>query len=86
MGALATASGAAAVTYSVLNIAGAGDEIASASTVYGGTFSLFKHTLPKYGINTTFVNPDDPENFRKAITGKTKAVYIESLGNPGIHH
>jgi O-acetylhomoserine (thiol)-lyase len=84
-GALATASGAAAVTYSVLNIAGAGDEIVSASTVYGGTFSLFQHTLPKYGIKTTFVNPDDPENFRKAITDKTKAVYIESLGNPGIN-
>lgn len=85
VGALATASGAAAVTYSVLNIAGAGDEIVSASTVYGGTFSLFQHTLPKYGIKTNFVNPDDPENFRKAITDKTKAVYIESLGNPGIN-
>ncbi len=85
VGALATASGAAAVTYSVLNIAGAGDEIVSASTVYGGTFSLFQHTLPRYGIKTVFVDPDDPENFRKAINEKTKAVYIESLGNPGIN-
>jgi O-acetylhomoserine (thiol)-lyase len=85
VGALATASGAAAVTYAVLNIAGAGDEIVSAVTVYGGTFSLFQHTLPKYGIKTTFVDPDDPENFRKAINENTKAVYIESLGNPGIN-
>lgn len=85
VGALATASGAAAVTYSILNIAGVGDEIVSAVTVYGGTFSLFQHTLPKYGIKTVFVNPDDPENFRKEINEKTKAVYIESLGNPGIN-
>jgi len=85
VGALATASGAAAVTYSILNIAGAGDEIVSASTVYGGTFSLFQHTLPRYGIKTVFVDPDDPEKFREAINEKTKAVYIESLGNPGIN-
>jgi O-acetylhomoserine (thiol)-lyase len=85
VGALATASGAAAVTYSILNIAGTGDEIVSASTVYGGTFSLLQHTLPKYGIKTVFVDPDDPENFREAINEKTKAVYIESLGNPGIN-
>ena len=83
--ALATASGAAAITYSILNIAGAGDEIVSASTLYGGTYNLFASTLPKYGINTVFVNPDDPENFRKAITEKTKALYIETLGNPGIN-
>lgn len=83
--ALAVASGSAAITYSVLNIAGAGDEIVAASTLYGGTYNLFNHTLPKYGINTTFVNPDDPENFRKAINDKTKAVFIETLGNPGIN-
>ncbi len=83
--ALATASGMAAVTYAVLNIAEAGDEIVSSSTVYGGTFTLFQNTLPKYGIKTTFVDADDPENFRKAINGKTKAVYVESLGNPGIN-
>ncbi len=83
--ALAVASGSAAITYSILNIAGAGDEIVSASTIYGGTYNLFNHTLPKYGITTTFVNPDDPENFRKAITDKTKAVFVETIGNPGIN-
>ncbi|SDM79744.1 O-acetylhomoserine aminocarboxypropyltransferase/cysteine synthase family protein [Acetanaerobacterium elongatum] len=82
---LATASGAAAVTYAIQNIAGVGDEIVSASTLYGGTYHLFADTLPKFGIKTTFVNPDDPENFRKAITEKTKALYIETLGNPGIN-
>lgn len=83
--ALATASGAAAITYSILNIAGAGDHIVSASTLYGGTYNLFAVTLPKYGITTTFVDPDEPENFRKAITENTKAIYIETLGNPGIN-
>ena len=82
---LATASGAAAVTYAIQNIASVGDEIVSASTLYGGTYHLFADTLPKFGIKTTFVNPDDPENFRKAITEKTKALYIETLGNPGIN-
>ncbi|MDR3551871.1 MAG: PLP-dependent transferase, partial [Clostridia bacterium] len=60
---LATASGAAAVTYSILNIAGEGDEIVSAGTLYGGTYNLFATTLSKFGIKTTFVDPDDPENF-----------------------
>lgn len=83
--ALAVASGSAAITYSILNIAGASDEIVAASTLYGGTYNLFKYTLPRLGINTTFVNPDDPENFRNAITDKTKALYIESIGNPGIN-
>lgn len=83
VGALAVASGSAAITYSILNIAGTGDEIVSASTLYGGTYNLFSATLPRLGINTTFVNPDDPENFRKVITSKTKALYIESIGNPG---
>lgn len=82
---LATASGAAAITYSILNIAGAGDHIVSASTLYGGTYNLFAVTLPKYGITTTFVDPDEPENFRKAIAENTKAIYIETLGNPGIN-
>ncbi|HYH05294.1 MAG TPA: homocysteine synthase [Bacillota bacterium] len=85
VGALAVASGSAAVTYAILNIAGAGDEIVSASTLYGGTYNLFAHTLPKLGITTHFVDPDDPENFRKAITAQTKALYIESIGNPGIN-
>jgi len=85
VGALAVASGSAAVTYAILNIAGAGDEIVSASTLYGGTYNLFSVTLPKLGIKTVFVDPDQPENFRKAINEKTKAVYIESIGNPGIN-
>ena len=84
-GALAVASGSAAVTYSILNIAGAGDEIVSASTLYGGTYNLFSITLPKLGLRTVFVDPDDPENFRRAITDKTKALYIETIGNPGIN-
>jgi O-acetylhomoserine (thiol)-lyase len=83
--ALAVASGSAAITYAILNIANAGDEIVSASTLYGGTYNLFKYTLPKLGINTVFVDPDDPENFRKAINSKTKALYIETIGNPGIN-
>lgn len=84
-GALAVASGSAAVTYAILNIAGAGDEIVSASTLYGGTYNLFAITLPKLGVKTIFVDPDDPANFRKAINAKTKALYIETIGNPGIN-
>jgi len=85
VGALAVASGSAAITYAILNIAGAGDEIVSASTLYGGTYNLFSTTLPKLGIKTIFVDPDDPENFQKAITEKTKALYIEVIGNPRIN-
>lgn len=85
VGALATASGSAAITYSILNIAGVGDEIVAASTLYGGTYNLFSTTLPRLGINTTFVDPDEPENFEKAINENTKALYIESIGNPGIN-
>ena len=84
-GALAVASGSAAVTYAILNIAGAGDEIVSASTLYGGTYNLFSATLPRLGIKTVFVDPDNLENFRSAINEKTKAVYIETIGNPGIN-
>lgn len=85
VGALATASGSAAITYSILNIAGTGDEIVAAATLYGGTFNLFSTTLPRLGITTTFVNPDRVENFEAAITEKTKAIFIESIGNPGIN-
>jgi len=85
VGALAVASGMAAITYAVLNITSAGDEIVSAGTLYGGTYNLFAATLPRYGINSTFVNPDDPQNFKNAITPKTKALYIETIGNPGIN-
>jgi O-acetylhomoserine (thiol)-lyase len=85
VGALAVASGSAAITYAILNITGAGDEIVSASTLYGGTFNLFSFTLPRLGIKTVFVDPDDPENFRKAINENTKALYFETIGNPGIN-
>jgi len=85
IGALAVASGSAAITYAILNIAGAGDEIVAASTLYGGTYNLFAVTLPKLGITTHFVDPDEPENFSGAINPKTKAVYLESIGNPGIN-
>lgn len=85
VGALAVASGSAAITYAILNIADAGDEIVAASTLYGGTYNLFANTLPRFGITTHFVDPDDPENFRAAITEKTKAIFIESLGNPSIN-
>ncbi|MFB6363003.1 homocysteine synthase [Paenibacillus elgii] len=80
--ALATASGQAAITYSILNIAGAGDEIVSSSSLYGGTYNLFANTLAKIGIKVHFVDASVPENFRKAITPKTKAVFAEAIGNP----
>ncbi|MDR1642623.1 MAG: O-acetylhomoserine aminocarboxypropyltransferase/cysteine synthase [Clostridiales bacterium] len=80
--ALALASGAAATTYAVENIARAGDHIIAAKTLYGGTYNLFAHTLPNLGITTTFVDPDDIDGYVKAIQPNTKAVYIESLGNP----
>jgi len=79
---LAVASGQAAITYSILNIASSGDEIVSATSLYGGTYNLFHYTFAKLGINVKFVDPADPKNFEKAITDKTKAVYIESVGNP----
>jgi O-acetylhomoserine (thiol)-lyase len=81
-GALATASGMAAISFSILNIAGTGDEIVSASSLYGGTYNLFSTTLPKLGIKVHFVDSDDPENFRQAITDKTKAIFAETIGNP----
>ena len=80
--ALATSSGAAAITYAIQNIAKAGDHIVSSKTVYGGTYNLFAHTLPLFGIETTFVDPDEKDSFKNAIKPNTKAVFIESLGNP----
>ena len=80
--ALAVASGSAATTYAIQNIASSGDHIVSASTVYGGTYNLFAHTFKYQGITTTFVDPDDVNNFEKAIQPNTKAIFIESLGNP----
>jgi len=82
---LGVASGSAAITYAILNITSAGDEIVSASTLYGGTYNLFSSTFSTFGIKVNFVDPDDPENFRRAITDKTKALYIETIGNPGIN-
>ncbi len=84
VGALAVASGQAAITYSILNIAQAGDEIVSSTAIYGGTYNLFHHTLPKLGIHVSFVEPDDSENFSQAITPRTKAIYAEIIGNPKI--
>ncbi|MBO5525568.1 MAG: O-acetylhomoserine aminocarboxypropyltransferase/cysteine synthase [Clostridia bacterium] len=80
--ALATASGSAAITYAVQNIARAGDHIVSAANLYGGTYNLFAHTLAEQGLSTTFVDPHDPENFEKAIQPNTKLLYAETLGNP----
>ena len=85
VGALAVASGSAAITLTIMTIAQAGDEIVAASTLYGGTFNLLDATLPKFGIRTTFVDPDDPANFEAAVNENTKAIYIESLGNPSIN-
>jgi O-acetylhomoserine (thiol)-lyase len=82
VGALAVSSGQAAITFSILNIAGSGDEIVSSSTLYGGTYNLFAHTLAKLGITVRFVDSSDPENFRKAINNKTKALFAETIGNP----
>lgn len=80
--ALAVSSGQAAITYSILNIAGAGDEIVSATSLYGGTYNLFAHTLKKLGITVRFADPSNPENFRAQINEKTKAVFAETIGNP----
>ncbi|WP_054950144.1 homocysteine synthase [Numidum massiliense] len=82
--ALATASGQAAITYAILNIAKQGDEVVSASSLYGGTYNLFVHTLPRLGIKVRLVDPSDPENFRRAITANTRLVYAEAIGNPKI--
>lgn len=83
--ALATATGAAAISLSLINLAGAGDEIVAAPTLYGGTIELFSDTFKHLGISVKFANPDDPQSFAAAITDKTKAVYLESLGNPAIN-
>ncbi len=85
VGGLAAASGSAAIMYAILNIASSGDEIVSASTLYGGTYSMFADTFKTFGIKVNFVDPDDPEHFRRAINKKTKALYIETIGNPGIN-
>jgi len=82
VGALGVASGQSAITLSILNLARGGDEIVSATSLYGGTYNLFKYTFAKFGITVRFVDPSDPENFRRAINDKTRAVFLESIGNP----
>ena len=80
--ALAVASGAAAITYTIENLAQAGDHIVAANNIYGGSYNLLEHTLPQYGITTTFVDALDLDAFDKAIQENTKALYVETLGNP----
>jgi O-acetylhomoserine (thiol)-lyase len=80
--ALSLSSGTSAVYYSIINICSAGEEIVSGSNLYGGTYTMFDNILPQFGINVKFVNPLDPKNFQKAITDKTRAIFIETIGNP----
>jgi O-acetylhomoserine (thiol)-lyase len=81
-GALAVSSGQSAISLAILNIARNGDEIVSSTSLYGGTFNLFRYTFARMGITTRFVDPSDPEHFRRAVNAKTKAFYVESIGNP----
>jgi len=83
--ALAVSSGSAAITYAILNIAESGDEIVSASTLYGGTYNLFINTLPKFGVKVVLVDPNDLQAFSAAINDRTKAIFIETIGNPDIN-
>ena len=85
VGALAVASGSAAITYSVLNLTYAGDNIVAISTLYGGTYALFAHTLPQYGIEVRFVDPDKPEELAAHVDDKTRLVFAETIGNPKIN-
>lgn len=85
VGALAVASGSAAITYAVLNLTYAGDNIVAISTLYGGTYALFAHTLPQYGIEVRFVDPNRPEDLAQHVDGRTKLVFAETVGNPRIN-
>ncbi|MFH1403943.1 MAG: O-acetylhomoserine aminocarboxypropyltransferase/cysteine synthase family protein [Candidatus Altiarchaeota archaeon] len=85
VGALAVSSGTTAIFYSIVNLARIGDEIASANDLYGGTYTQFNNILPDFGIKTNFVDPTDPDNFKKAVTDKTKALYSETIGNPALN-
>ena len=85
VGALATASGSAATTYAVQNLTYAGDNIVAISTLYGGTYALFAHTLPQFGIEVRFVDPDKPEDLAKYVDDKTKLVFAETIGNPKLN-
>ena len=82
LGALSLSSGAAAISYAILNIAKAGDHIVSSSSVYGGTYNLFAHSLKDFGIEVSFVDQSNPELFKKAIQNNTKALFVETLSNP----
>lgn len=82
VGGLAFASGSSAITFAILNIASAGDHVVSAGSLYGGTYNLFVHTLPRLGLEIDLVDPADPENFRRAVKPNTKAIYAETVGNP----
>ncbi|MBS3758310.1 MAG: O-acetylhomoserine aminocarboxypropyltransferase/cysteine synthase [Desulfobacterales bacterium] len=82
--ALALASGTAAVYYSIINICSAGDEVVSANNLYGGTFTMFNNIFPQFGIRVHFVDPRDPENFEAAVTDRTRAIFIEAIGNPAL--
>jgi O-acetylhomoserine (thiol)-lyase len=84
-GALALASGSAATAYSILNIAHAGDEVVAARTLYGGSFNLLTNTLPKHGIRSHLVEPNDVDNFRRAVNERTRALFVETIGNPDIN-
>ncbi|UFJ62546.1 homocysteine synthase [Brevibacillus sedimenti] len=84
VGALATSSGQAAITFAILNIAQAGDEIVASTSLYGGTYNLFYHTLPRFGVTVHFVDQSNPDNFRSKINEKTKALFVETIGNPRI--
>ncbi|MGA9652818.1 MAG: PLP-dependent transferase, partial [Polyangia bacterium] len=79
---VALASGTSAIFYAIITLAQAGDEIVSANNLYGGTYTQFDAILPQFGITTRFVDPSDPKNFEKAITDKTRAIFIETIGNP----
>jgi O-acetylhomoserine (thiol)-lyase len=83
-GALAVASGQAAVTYALFNIARAGDHIVSSASLYGGTYNAFTHTFPRFGIDVALVDPEDPDNFARAIQPNTKAIFAETIGNPKV--
>lgn len=85
VGALAVASGSAAITYAVLNLTYSGDNIVAISTLYGGTYALFAHTLPQYGIEVRFVDPEKPEDLAKHVDEKTKLVFAETIGNPKLN-
>ena len=85
VGALATASGSSAITYAVLNLTYAGDNIVAVSTLYGGTYALFAHTLPQFGVQVRFVDPDRPEELAAAVDERTKLVFVETIGNPKIN-